>query len=145
MRHAEPSREDFPVKAGFLPNATARLVDRSFAATAHVLGLQFFGGDKRTALHQGRGLLVQEIAPDIADALMQPADLLGESAVAVRTAFFPCALSLQIGQRRQRLAHPARVVDLAAVIEISPVAHAQVEADLITARALAITGLIGNP
>ena len=61
MRYSETCREDFPIKSSFLPDPPARCFHRTFGASAHIFGFEFFGGDQLTALNQSRSLLVNEV------------------------------------------------------------------------------------
>lgn len=83
MRHAKPSREDFSVESSLLSYTPTRCFDRAFGAATHILGLQLFGCDQGAALHQRRGLLVNEVPAQVGDPLMQTTDLVRELPVSV--------------------------------------------------------------
>src|ERR1700738_2804694 len=131
MRHAQSDRQNLAIQPGLLLDHPPGLVLRAGARTAHVPCAKCFRGDERARLDEPSRCLMQELAAQVADALVQLRYLLAQPLIANGAALFPRLLSLQISHTWHLVAHESRIVDRLAVIERGPVGQPEVDAAMV--------------
>src|ERR1700736_6298286 len=144
VRHAQSRRQNLAIQCGLLLDPPARLVARALGRAAHVLCAQCFRRDDRAGLHHERRFLVQELAAQVADALVQARDLLAQPLIANGAARLSRLLSLQVCHTWHLVAHESWIVDRLAVIERGPVGQPEVDAAMVLTRAGAGAGVFRN-
>src|SRR6267154_3672877 len=144
VRHAQSGRQNLPIQPALLLDPPAGLVRRAPGRAAHVLCAQCFGRDERAGLDEPSRCLVQALAAQVADALVQLRYLLAQPLIANGAALLPRLLPLQICHTRHLVAHESRIVDRLAVIERGPVGQPEVDAALVLTRAGAGAGVLRN-
>src|SRR6202171_3921303 len=135
VRHAQSGRQNLPIQPGLLFDHPARLVVRALGRAAHALGAQCFGRDDRAGLDEPSRCLMQELAAQVADALVQARHLLAQPLIANGAARLSRLLSLQICHTWHLVAHEPRIVDRLTVIERGPVGQPEVDAAMVLTRA----------
>src|SRR5882757_5312577 len=136
VRHAQSGRQNLAIQPALLLDPPAGLVRRAPGRAAHVLCAQCFGRDERAGLDEPSRCLVQKLAAQVADALVQLRYLLAQ--------LFPRLLPLQIRHTRHLVAHESRIVDRLAVVERGPVGQPEVDAAMVLTRAGAGAGVLRN-
>src|SRR6202521_629980 len=144
VRHAQSGRQNLAIQSSLLLDPPAGLVQRALGRAAHVLCAQCFGRDDRARLDEPSRCLMQELAAQVADALVQLRYLLAQPLIANGAALFPRLLSLQISHTWHLVAHESRIVDRLAVIERGPVGQPEVDAAMVLTRAGAGAGVFRN-
>src|SRR5258708_31795755 len=89
VRHAQSGRQNLAIQPGLLLAPPAGLVQRALGRATHVLCAQCFGRDERAGLDEPSRCLVQELAAQVADALVQLRYLLAQPLTANGAALFP--------------------------------------------------------
>src|SRR5258708_2408268 len=117
VRHAQSGRQNLAIQSSLLLDLPAGLVVRALGRAAHVLCAQFFRRDDSARLHYDRRCLSQELAAQVADALVQLRYLLAKPLVPNGSALLPRLLALHIRHTRHLVAHEPWIVDRLAVVE----------------------------